>query len=149
MYIQVILKLNQEEKRLSNKSLLSWKICTMWSLICHISFDGFLTEPFFCYVWYCVRSGNNFTKSISPLIYQTNSKVTIRSNPEKTAMKWTTELSPERISMIEGICQKSMEKFGYANYSNSQMTLTDILSKEPHWTKNVGGIFISIHQILG
>ena len=46
-------------------------------------------------------------------------------------MKWTTELSAERISMIEGICRKSMEKFGYANYSNSQMTLTDILSKKP------------------
>ena len=103
----------------------------------HISFDGFLIELFFGYVWYCVRSGHNFTKSKSPLIYQTNSKVTTRSYPEKTAMKWTTELSPERISMIEGICRKSMEKFGYANYSNSQMTLTDILSKKPQWTKIV------------
>ena len=30
LYIQVILKLNQEEKRLSNKSLISWKIWTAW-----------------------------------------------------------------------------------------------------------------------
>ena len=105
-------------------------------------------RAFYCHIGYCVRPGHIFTKSKSPFIYEANSKVTTRSNPEKTAMKWTTELSSERISMIEGICRKSMEKFGYANYSISQMTLTDILSKKPQWTKIVNfirklfGIFI-------
>ena len=85
----------------------------------------------FYYFGYFVRFGHNITKSKSPLIYGSDSNVTTRSDPEKTAMKWTTELNSERITMIEGICRKSMEKLGYANYSNSQMTLTDILSKKP------------------
>ena len=38
------------------------------------------------------------------LIYGSDSNVTTRSDPEKTAMKWTTELNSERITMIEGIC---------------------------------------------
>ena len=110
---------------LSNFVSLSW--ITWQPILPYHTKNKHVRKPLFCHIRYCLRLGHNFTKSKSPLIYEANSKVTTRSNPEKTAMKWTTELSPERISMIEEICWKSMEKFGYANYSNSQMTLADIL----------------------